>query len=227
MINFEEYNKHYRNKTYGEIKCLIDTYYEIDNFLRQVLHITKKKETIISILKEKYENKNVKYFKIENCVDIDYNLGIYTISFNEEIKLIDDIEYTDCDLNVFRHTIGEYRKILEDIKLADKKDIKDLDIINYSDIPYNEFNNWLTECISYNTKYVFDTDLEYYKEDELEEKQIIDIRDLDIKFTNENDYDDEFEIAVYCKYKDSNEWEYLDNITTKLFDERLKGVKVK
>ena len=55
-----------------------------------------------------------------------------------------------------------------------KEDEKDLDIINYSDIPYNEFNGWLAESLMYQANYVFNTDLEYWKDDELEEKQIVD-----------------------------------------------------
>ena len=103
-----------------------------------------------------------------------------------------------------------------------KEEEKDLEIINYSDIPYNHFNNWLTDCIYENTEYIFDTDLDYFASEDLEDNKIIDIRDLDIKFRLENDYDDDFDYAVYCKYKDSEEWEYLDNISPELYNQRLE-----
>ena len=106
-----------------------------------------------------------------------------------------------------------------------KENEKDLSIINYSDIPYNDFNAWLSESLIYNTNYVFNTDLEYWKDEELKEKQIVDIRDIDIKFRFENEYNDNFDYAVYCKYKNNNDWEYLDNITKEFYDKRLETKK--
>ena len=107
-----------------------------------------------------------------------------------------------------------------------KEDEKDLDIINYSDIPYNDFNCWLTESLLYNADYVFNTDLEYFNKEDLEYKQIVDIRDIDIKFRFENAFvDDNFDYAVYCKHKNSDDWEYLDNISKELYDRRLETEK--
>lgn len=96
--------------------------------------------------------------------------------------------------------------------------LKILDTINYSDIKYNHFNNWLTEALDYECSIVFD------KENltEFEYKRLCDIRDVDIQFREENDYNDEFEIAVYCRIKGNNEWEYVDNITRELYERRFE-----
>lgn len=100
---------------------------------------------------------------------------------------------------------------------------KDLCVINYGDIPNNNFKGWLAESIWYNTNYVFDNDLEYFNEEDLEYRQVINVRDIDIKFRLENYFvDDNFDYAVYCKYKDSEDWEYLDNITKEFYDRKLE-----
>jgi hypothetical protein len=90
------------------------------------------------------------------------------------------------------------------------------EIINYSDIPHNDFNFWLTESLEYNANIVFETD-EYTEE----YKQLLDIRDVDIKFTN--DYADEyFTVAVWCRIKNEKEWCYLDNIAQNLYNRRFE-----
>lgn len=90
------------------------------------------------------------------------------------------------------------------------------EIINYSDIPYNYFNDWLTECLDLNENIIFDRD-EYTEE----YKQLFDIRDVDIKFTN--DFADEyFTIAVWCRVKGEKDWHYLDNICEDLYKRRLE-----
>lgn len=94
------------------------------------------------------------------------------------------------------------------------------EFINYSDIKYNYFNDWLTEALDFQCNIVFDK--EDIDESEEDYKTLYDIRDIDIQFREENDYDDDFDIAVYCKVKGNNEWEYVDNITREFYKTRVK-----
>lgn len=93
-----------------------------------------------------------------------------------------------------------------------------LDTINYSDIKYNYFNEWLTEALYYQCDITFDRlDVE-----ENNFKQYCDIRELDIQFREENGYNDDYDIAVYCKRKGNDKWEYVDNISRELYERRFE-----
>lgn len=95
---------------------------------------------------------------------------------------------------------------------------KILDTINYSDIKYNHFNEWLTETLYYQCDITFDrVDVEenYFK-------QYYDIRDINIQFREEYAGEDDCDIAVYCKRKGNDKWEYVDNITRELYKRRFE-----
>ena len=101
-----------------------------------------------------------------------------------------------------------------------EEETKILDTINYSDIKYNYFNDWLTEALYYQCDIIFDK--KDFEDDENDYKILCDIRDVDIQFREENDYDDDFDIAVYCRVKGNNEWEYVDNISRELYERRFE-----
>lgn len=95
-----------------------------------------------------------------------------------------------------------------------------VDTINYSDINYNYFNEWLTEALDYECNIVFDKD--DIDEDEDDYKELYDIRDIDIQFREEYAGEDDCDIAVYCKPKNEKKWWYVDNITRKLYERRFE-----
>lgn len=99
---------------------------------------------------------------------------------------------------------------------------KVLDTINYSDIKHNDFNNWLSEALFYQCNIVFYEKNELCEEEAVDYKKVFDIRDIDIQFREENDYNDDYDIAVYCKRKGNNKWEYVDNITRELYERRFE-----
>lgn len=107
----------------------------------------------------------------------------------------------------------------ETIQQYDKKK-RILDTINYSDIKYNYFNDWLTEALDYECNIVFDKD--DIDEDEDDYKELYDIRDIDIQFREEYAGEDDCDIAVYCKPKNEKKWWYVDNITRKLYERRFE-----
>ena len=129
---------------------------------------------------------------------------------------------TDYQIKEISQAINTLQKI--DFKIKEEqqekkaKESKVLDTINYSDIKYNHFNNWLTEALYYQCDITFDkVDVEenYFK-------QYFDIRDIDIQFREENDYNDDCDIAVYCRRKGNDEWEYVDNISRELYERRFE-----
>ena len=96
-----------------------------------------------------------------------------------------------------------------------------LQTINYSDIPYNDFNKWLTEALDYQNNIVFDK--EQITKENADYKTLYDIRDVDIEFRKDNTCNNSFEIAVYCKTTNfGSEWEFVDNITENLFKKVLE-----
>lgn len=103
----------------------------------------------------------------------------------------------------------------------DFEDVEILQTINYSNIPYNDFNKWLTEALDYQNNIVFDK--EQITEENADYKTLYDIRNVDIEFRKDNTCDNPFEIAVYCKTTDfGSEWEFVDNITENLFKKVLE-----
>ena len=99
---------------------------------------------------------------------------------------------------------------------------KVLEKTNYSDIPYNDFNNLLTEALYYQCNITFDSE---FLDDSL--KELFNIKDITLQFKEENNYNDEFDIAIYCKRKNKRNWQYVDNITRELYERRFENGKIK
>ena len=128
---------------------------------------------------------------------------------------------TDYEIKEISKAINELQKIkFKKKEIVKKNKTKILDTINYSDIKNNYFNEWLTEALYYQCNIIFDK--KDFEDDENDYKILCDIRDVDVQFREENDYDDDFDIAVYCRVKGNNEWEYVDNISRELYERRFE-----
>lgn len=163
-------------------------------------------------------------FLIKKAKTIEYKGKQYTpkeaieeiLNFLYFVEDNTNYEIEEISQAIDRLQIIEFK--VEDV--VEEKESKILDTINYSDIKHNYFNKWLTEALYYQCNIIFDK--KDFEDDENDYKILCDIRDVDIQFREENDYDDDFDIAVYCKVKDNNEWKYVDNISRELYERRFE-----